>query len=80
MATKQGETRWVSRLFVLDQDSLSCFYESAPHLQDAGKNVLTKVVIPIKRQISGQTQLPSVASQVLIPTGNETAAPQVAGV
>ena len=32
VATKQNETRWVSRLFVLNKDSMSCFYESAPHL------------------------------------------------
>jgi len=30
--TRTNETRWVPRLFVLKQDSLTCFYESAPHL------------------------------------------------
>lgn len=49
VATKQNQTRWVSRLFVLDQDTLSCFYESAPHLQEEGKNMLTKISIPVKR-------------------------------
>lgn len=49
VATKNDETRWVSRLFSLSPDALSCFYESAPHLQDQGKNVLAKIVIPIGR-------------------------------
>ena len=49
VATKQNQTRWVSRLFVLDQDTLSCFYGSAPHLQEEGKNMLTKISIPVKR-------------------------------
>lgn len=49
VATKTDETRWVLRLFSLSPDAISCFYESAPHLQDEGKNVLAKIVIPIGR-------------------------------
>ena len=50
VATKNNEKRWVRRLFVLTGDSLSCFYESAPHLQKQGKNILTKVEVPIVKQ------------------------------
>ena len=59
----------MSRLFVLDQSSLSCFYESAPHLQEEGKNVLAKISIPFKRTPS-QTQ--SNTQPVLIPQVNST--------
>lgn len=45
--TKKEQWCWVKRLFILNQDSLTCFYESAPHLQDKGKNVVIKIVIPI---------------------------------
>ena len=46
--TKKEQWCWVKRLFILNQDSLTCFYESAPHLQDKGKNVVIKIVIPIQ--------------------------------
>lgn len=52
--TRTNVTRWVPRLFVLKQDSLTCFYESAPHLQDQGQNNCVKFVIPIRRS-SNQT-------------------------
>ena len=47
--TKTNEVRWVQRLFILNVNSISCFYESAPHLQEEGKNMLAKIVIPIKK-------------------------------
>ena len=34
--TKGNDQCWVKRLFILTQTQLSCFYESAPHLQDKG--------------------------------------------
>ena len=50
--TKTNEVRWVQRLFILNSNSISCFYESAPHLQEEGKNMLAKIVIPIKQNKS----------------------------
>lgn len=29
---KENKWCWVKRLFILNKDSLACFYESAPHL------------------------------------------------
>ena len=53
--TKTNEVRWVQRLFILNSNSISCFYESAPHLQEEGKNMLAKIVIPIKRNQSDKS-------------------------
>jgi len=50
VVTKTNETMWVQRLFVLNSDSLSCYYESAPHMQEKGENILAKISIPIKRK------------------------------
>ena len=52
--TKTNEVRWVQRLFILNVNSISCFYESAPHLQQEGKNMLAKIVIPIKKNQSNK--------------------------
>ena len=52
--TKTNEVRWVQRLFILNINSISCFYESAPHLQSEGKNMLAKIVIPIKKNQSNK--------------------------
>ena len=32
VVTKNDDKRWVQRLFVLTDDAISCYYESAPHL------------------------------------------------
>jgi hypothetical protein len=32
VVTKENGVRWLPRLFVLNDSSLCCFYESAPHL------------------------------------------------
>ena len=70
VVTKTNETKWVTRLFVLHEDSLACFYESAPHLHDKGQNVLTKIVIPIKR---GQGAAATNTASTSLPEGATSA-------
>ena len=51
VVTKANETRWLPRLFVLTDETIACYYETAPHLQGEGKNILTKVCLPIREAV-----------------------------
>ena len=53
VVTKENEARWVQRLFVLNESFIHCYYESAPHKQAEGANILAKIVIPIYKNDTG---------------------------